>query len=85
MSRVVPIAKSIPIIQKTPMSNTKIAAIGGAILLVIVLLFTTWIGWTARIPADAGEITADDIDCTLNEWPRDGGPQWGSIEIVERQ
>lgn len=44
----------------------------------------TWIGWTARVPADAGEITADDIDCTLNDWPRNDEPQWGSIEIVER-
>jgi len=43
----------------------------------------TWIGWTARVPADAGEITADDIQCTLNDWPRNDEPQWGSIQIVE--
>lgn len=43
----------------------------------------TWIGWTARIPADAGTITADDIECTLNDWPRNDEPQWGAIEIVE--
>jgi hypothetical protein len=45
----------------------------------------TWIGWTARVPADAGTITADDITCTLNDWPRDAAePQWGDIQIVER-
>jgi hypothetical protein len=45
----------------------------------------TWIGWTARLPGDAGSISADEITCTLNDWPRDfDEPQWGQIEIVER-
>ena len=44
-----------------------------------------WAGWTARVPLDAGTITAADITCSLNDWPRDGSePQWGHIEIVRR-
>lgn len=45
----------------------------------------TWVGWTARLPADAGAVTTDDIDCTINDWPHDANePRWGEIEIVER-
>jgi hypothetical protein len=45
----------------------------------------TWVGWTARLPADAGSVTVDDITCAINDWPHDGNlPRWGEIEIVER-
>jgi hypothetical protein len=44
-----------------------------------------WAGWTARLPADVGPITADDITCTLRDWPRDHSvPQWGNVTIVRR-
>ena len=44
-----------------------------------------WASWIARLPASAGTVTADDVTCTLNpDWPRQSGPQWGQIEIVQR-